>query len=764
MTIVWADTTNLPSGLAGITNFVATSVEGVNAWPLWVTIFPESNTVTVLQPWSDEVLTEFSVPDGFPSWLVYETNLYPSCLLIGIPYTNWETLVEEGYTQFSVPQVMTHAWLADISYRDAYWNNVNAEDEAQAATAGTATFGGSFMSMDDDDGGGGGDPCSITNLTQPFYITSVTHGTNGTTITWQSCQLFRYLVFSANQLSTNTAWTAQSYTSYVWGQTNSSSTTWTDAATTNNDGSTVTQRFYRVQRLLGSPIAAGQYHSLALTPDGTLWSWGDNTYGEIGDGTTVERSVPTPLSNNGCGPALISNVVAVSGGHGFSVAADATGRVWTWGENNGDQGLLGNGAEYGQTSFPGPIAGVSNVVAVAAGNLHTLALRSDGTVWAWGSDRDSSGNPVGQLGVGGLASGSTNSPIQSLTPPSVVVIAGGYLHSAAVQENGTVWTWGAGGSGQLGNGGTTNVFTPAMLTGISNAVAIAAGDFHTVALTADRKVWTWGDNSSGQLGRSDPNGGYDPLPEPVPGLSNVVAIAAGSQYTLAVATNGQLFAWGDNTYGQLGTNVSDVGSTGTPMRVPGISNVVMVAAGDDILDGGGQTLVVTIDQGTNHYWAWGQDYYGQVGNGTNGTGVIQSSPTQLVFSCVQLIPMGTGGTFQVQCTGTLRLFFNDDNFSDNYVGSYSVTISNLTSGASTSVMVGSTNQFGVAVGTVTNGVTYSYSATGYCCMTGGTLDSGCEVDANGNNTSGEPWSCDEWVAENAPCPCAHCYSLVGRIN
>src|SRR5580692_6291419 len=90
MTIVWANTSSLPAGLVGITNFAPTSVEGVNAWPLWVTLWPQSNAVTVLQPWSDESLTEFSVPDGFPPWGVYETNLYPSCLLIGITFTNWE--------------------------------------------------------------------------------------------------------------------------------------------------------------------------------------------------------------------------------------------------------------------------------------------------------------------------------------------------------------------------------------------------------------------------------------------------------------------------------------------------------------------------------------------------------------------------------------------------------------------------------------------------------------------------------------------------
>ncbi len=133
MTIVWANTSDLAAGLAGITNSVPTSIGSVNAWPLWVTLWPASNTVTVLQPWSDQPLTEFSVPDWFPSWQVYEANLYPSCILSGINYTNWETLVEQGYTQFSVPLVITHAWLMDVGSRNTYWNNIEAQCEAAQA-------------------------------------------------------------------------------------------------------------------------------------------------------------------------------------------------------------------------------------------------------------------------------------------------------------------------------------------------------------------------------------------------------------------------------------------------------------------------------------------------------------------------------------------------------------------------------------------------------------------------------------------------------
>jgi len=742
--------------------------------------------------------------------------------------------VEEGYTQFSVPQVMTHAWLADISYRDAYWNNVNAESEAAAATGSAtsaATLGGSFMSMDDDDddGGGGGDPCSLTNLLQSFSITSVTHSTNGTTITWQSCQLFRYLVFSVNVLSTNTSWTPRAY---VWGQTNSSSTTWTDAATTNNDGSTVTQRFYRVQRLLGSPIAAGGESSVALRPDGSLWAWGSNDGGELGDGlggvqgadgNFVELYLPYPGEVANVLPCVgqaISNAVAVAaGGDDYTVIVDATGTVWTFGEN--DSGQLGAGESEpagNDTSYPvpAPVSGVGNVVSVAAGYRHTLALCANATVWAWGFDdfgaaEDNDNGASGALGAG-YDVDSTNSPIQSLVPTgtNIVAIAAGNGFSLALDTSGRVWGWGDNQYGEIGNGvasgvGLNGTNTPILVQGISDVIAIAAGGSflisdpntpepntgggHSIALTSDKRVWTFGDNAFGELGRNTGTLTYDPSPQPVAGLSNVVAIAGGVGFTLAVTSNGQVYAWGDNTFGELGTNTSAVASNNTPMLVAGVSNAVWVSAArtdDGIISmnftynghtyyyaGGVHAMAMTLDpvdgssQMTNHYWSWGDNSYGQVGNVTNGgaTNLISqytpAGPLQFCTRCQRTVQLGTNGSFTAQCNGTLYLYFNTDNHSraSNGTNSYSATVIGL----ATNVAVSGINTNGVAVGSVTNGGIYTYSASGFCQYN----IAGNLVDPNGNPPSGSPPDCSSFSVidiTNAACPIATCFSLVGKIQ
>jgi alpha-tubulin suppressor-like RCC1 family protein len=792
MTIVWADTGNLPSGLAGITNSVPTSLQGVNAFPLWVTLWPQSNTVTVLQPWSDATLTEFTVPDGFPSWQVYEANLYPSCILFGINYTNFEVLVEQGYTQFSVPLVIRHAWLMDVGSRNAYWNNLEAQSEAaqvaQAATA--ASMSRRVMPMDDGGGGsGGGDPCTLTSLLQAFAVTNVVRGANGaTTITWQSCQFFRYLVFSASSLSTNTQWMPKAY---VWGATNASVTSWTDTATTNSDGSTITQRFYRVQRFPETPIAAGGYFSLALTPDGKLWSWGANDDGQLGDGLSgdddgIDGQCPSPgeVANlTTCFGQTINNPVALACGEDFFVVADATGTVWTCGGD--DVGKLGwgpppmdcHGSSPNNGFPPSPVPGISNVVSTAGGLSHTLALRGDGTLWAWGDDS------YYQLGDGGLASSNaastggcagTNSPVQSIFPSGtfIVDIAAGANHSVALDASGNVWTWGDGGSGQLGNGQNTNVGTPAQVAGVSNVIAIAAGTDHTIALTADRTVWTWGGDFGGMAGSGELGRG---APYSVPGqvsprnLSNVVAIAAGNGFSLAVS-NGYVYAFGQNGYGELGTNTGG-GSLTTPTLVSGISNVLLVAAGAT----GYHSLAMTVAGGTNQYWAWGKNCEGQVGNGTNETGLCygtgndyQYVPAQAQFCtrCRRCVQLGTSGILTAQCNGTLYLYFNGQitDFS-SYSGSYTVTVNNVTN---TAVPATSGENIengwpgnGVSFGTVTNGGIYRYTATGWC-----TNAADFASDPNGNGTNGTPLQCSIYDLNitNSVCPMWQCFSLVGKIQ
>jgi len=309
----------------------------------------------------------------------------------------------------------------------------------------------------------------------------------------------------------------------------------------------------------------------------------------------------------------------------------------------------------------------------------------------------------------------------------------------------------------------------------------AAGSGHTIALTTNQTVWTWGSDAEGALGRGgvgDDQGCDECVPTPgqVLGLSNVVAIAAGDAFMLAATSNGQVYGWGDNTDGELGTNSSswDCNCTFFPVQVPGISNAVLVSAP---VPGGGGTVgmhavALTVDQGTNYYWCWGDNQYGQVGDGTigdvanttncyslcgiNGTSVYQITPVQMQFCtrCQRNVQLGTGGVFTAQCNGTMYLYFNDEigQFGDN-AGSYTVTVNNVTN------IVPASAQSGVPVGIVTIGSNYVFTASGLCFHNG--LDPA--TDANGNPTTGTI-NCSSINITNAICPAANCFSLVGKIQ
>jgi alpha-tubulin suppressor-like RCC1 family protein len=778
--VFWADFSQLTNSIGDVRNFEGETQYGVTVWRLRLT--RTANETVFSYPSTDTNLCQLAATteDGFSNH--YDRVLWSWCILAaGMNAEPYEDLLADGYTFLNPQRLVLDIWLGDVNDCDTYDANV-----ATANSLALELATNEFMAMGEDDGG---DPCSITNLTQPFFVTIITQSVNhATTITWQSCQFFRYLVWEANTLSTNTQWVPQAY---VWGATNASSTTWTDTATTNDDGSTITQRFYRVQRLLGSPIAAGGESSIALRPDGTLWSWGSND-GELGDGldSAIQmgsyypeqyRPYPGEVADvTVCVGQTISNATALAaGGDDFTVVVNATGTVWTCGENT--QGQLGNDTfNPASQDTPLPVAGVSNIVSVAAGFQHVLALRTDGTVWAWGNDSFADGNDAGQLGAG-TPLYEIDSPTQSLVASDtmIVAIACGDYHSLALDVSGNVWGWGDNEFGQIGSGAATGSDSgtnrPIQVQGVSNVIAIAAGDEHTIALTADKRVWTWGSDSYGQLGWNANQSGTNPTPGLVTALTNknVVAIAGGVGFTLAVTSNGQVYAWGDNTFGELGTNSSAVASTNSPMLVTGISNAVWVSAprSDDSLgtlhstnlnySGGVHSLVVTVDQGTNHFWGWGDNSYGQVGNGVSGNAAAQISqytpagPLQFCTRCQRTVQLGTDGSFTAQCNGTLYLYFNTDNF-DACTGQYNVTFGSLI----TNVLANSIT--GVAVALVTNGDTYSFSANGFC-----TYDAnGDATDPNGNLTNGVHAGCSfmNLNITNAVCPTAMCFSLVGKIQ
>ena len=298
------------------------------------------------------------------------------------------------------------------------------------------------------------------------------------------------------------------------------------------------------------PVAAGQRHSLAVKSDGTVWAWGYNRNGQLGDGTTTDRSTPGPVPN-------LTDVVSVAASDRHNLALKSDGTLWAWGDNI--QGQLGDGTTT-ESLTPKQVPGLTDVVAVTAGNSHNLALKRDGTLWAWGQ------NSNGQLGDG------TTTP--SLTPKQVltgvVSVAAGSSHTLASKSDGTLWAWGENANSELGDGTTTDSLTPKQVPNLTGVVSVAVGLSHSLALKSDGTLWAWGDNYSGQLG----DGTTFPFTRTTPQLVNlpggVVAMGASPTHSMVVKSDGTLWTWGlgSELLGDGTTSRSTPGQlTGLPVRL-----------------------------------------------------------------------------------------------------------------------------------------------------------------------------------------------------
>src|SRR6266478_1004430 len=282
-------------------------------------------------------------------------------------------------------------------------------------------------------------------------------------------------------------------------------------------------------------LAGGLYHSLALKSDGTVWAWGYNGYGELGNATFTSNNTPVQVLGPG-GVGFLTGVTAIAVGGLHSLALKSDGTVWAWGLNF--QGQLGNGTVTNsntpvQVLGPGGVGNLTGVTALAVGggqNQHSLALKSDGTVWAWGY------NGQGQLG--NATNTTSNTPVQVLGLSGVTAIAGGVFHSLALKSDGTIWAWGYNFYGQLGNGTNTDSNTPVQVLGLSGATAIAGGNYHSLALKSDGTVRAWGSNGAGALGDGANTNSNTPVQVLGTGgvgfLSGVTALAAGFEQSLAL--------------------------------------------------------------------------------------------------------------------------------------------------------------------------------------------------------------------------------------
>jgi len=325
-----------------------------------------------------------------------------------------------------------------------------------------------------------------------------------------------------------------------------------------------------VQNLTGiTQISAGFIHSMALRGDGTAWAWGANYGGPLGNGNSDASSVPVQVVTDYTN-APLTNIVSVSAGYDSSLAIRSDGSVWGWGNNL--RGQTGTGCFLHDTHWPLQVSGISNAIAVSSGAAYSLALKADGTVWAWGA------NDYGNLGDGTTAQ--RCSPVQVSGLTGIVAIAanidGG--HSLAIKADGTVWAWGKNDRGMIGDGSTIDRWTPVQVAGLAGVRAIAVGSFHSVVAKADGTVWAWGDNFHGQLG----DGTTTPRTTPVqvPSFGGVVVVTTGQTHTVALKADGTVWAWGGNgASGQLGDGTFNLYDRVSPAIVPNISGATALSTG-----------------------------------------------------------------------------------------------------------------------------------------------------------------------------------------
>ncbi|MNO43549.1 Regulator of chromosome condensation (RCC1) repeat protein [compost metagenome] len=338
----------------------------------------------------------------------------------------------------------------------------------------------------------------------------------------------------------------------------------------------------------GQGVSANNGITLVVKSDGTVQGMGLNSSGQLGNGLTYNSS--TAMT------AGISEVSSVASGSNFTATLKSDGTVWSWGNNA--SGQLGNNTLTSSLT-PVQATGMDSVLQIAAGKEHVVALKSDGTVWSWGL------NGNGQLGNGSTVTQKSAVQISSLS--GVISVAAGDTHSLAIKGDGSVWAWGY----NFGN-------SPRQINGLTNVVSIAGGNsLSSVAVKSDGTVWSISNTG---------------VVTPVSGLNQVVKAVTSGGHSLALKADGSVWSWGNNHYGQLGDG--SLSNRSTPVQVIGLNDVVSIAVGSD-----GHSVAMKSD---GSVWSWGYNHYGQLGDGSLSN---RSQPVQMLVNTAPEVslswPLGT---------------------------------------------------------------------------------------------------------------------------
>ncbi len=361
-------------------------------------------------------------------------------------------------------------------------------------------------------------------------------------------------------------------------------------------------------------LASGaNQNSMVVRNDGSLWLGGDSAQGMLGNGTTSHNPPWRGNSDMALPVAdLAQPIVAVASKGGHVLALDNAGVVWAWGDNS--LGQTGQSDTTTEVSVPTAVPGVNNAVAIAAGVNHSLALQADGTLLSWGLNTD------GCLGQGSLTNGASfgaaavDLSALAAAGRSLVAIDAGDTHSVALADDGSVWAWGNGGAGQTGHNGTTDVATPLPVrreaddTLLDGIIAVEAGRDHNVALRADGTLWLWGAGAAGQLGLGDTAGHRGAVELSVVAGHRVTRIGAGAYTSFAIDDTGAAWGWGEDGNGEAG-----IATAGSDVMVP--TQLTAFAGVTLTTLGGGATHGIARDD-TGALWTWGKNTYGALLDGT----------------------------------------------------------------------------------------------------------------------------------------------------